>query len=163
MSRILPYPFLSIALLLMWILLQGSASPAVLVSGAVIALAAPWTLAALEMPALKFRRPLAVLRLAGLVIFDVVRSNIAVAGIIYGRRRTAKRASGFVTIPLDMRNRHGLAILSAIITCTPGTLWVQYDSGRNRLLMHIFDLVDPEAWPEQIKGRYERLLMEIFE
>lgn len=163
MRRFLPYPVLSIGLLLMWVLLQGSASPAVLLSGLVIAIAAPWTLAALEMPPLKLRRPVAIVRLLGLVIVDVVRSNIAVATIIYGRKRTTRRASGFVTIPLDMRSRHGLAILSTIITCTPGTLWVQYDSGRNRLLMHIFDLVDPETWPQQIKGRYERLLMEIFE
>lgn len=163
MSRVLPYPILSICLLAMWVLLQGSADPAILVSGVAIALIAPWTLAALEMTPMKLGRPIAIVKLLGLVIFDVVRSNIAVATIIYGGRRTAKRASGFVTIPLDMRNRHGLAILAAIITCTPGTLWVQYDSGRNRLLMHIFDLVDPETWPAQIKGRYECLLMEIFE
>ena len=74
----------------------------------------------------------------------------------------ANRAQGFTLIEL-MIVVAILAILAAIITCTPGTLWVQYDSGRNRLLMHIFDLVDPETWPAQIKGRYECLLMEIFE
>jgi multicomponent K+:H+ antiporter subunit E len=162
MSRLLPYPALSAGLLLMWLLLQGSIDPATLLSGAALALAAPWTLAALEMSPLKFRRPGAIVRLVGVVLYDVVRSNMSVASIIYGRNR-AKRTSGFDSIPLDMRNRYGLTILATIITCTPGTLWVQYDSGRNRLLMHIFDLVDSEGWPPLIKGRYERLLMEIFE
>ena len=162
MTRLLPYPTLSVGLLLMWVLLQGSIDPATLLSGAVIAVAAPWTLSALEMPPLRFRRPGAVVRLVSIVLYDVVRSNVAVARIIYSGNR-AKRSSGFVSIPLDMRNRYGLTVLAAIITCTPGTLWVQYDSKRNRLLMHIFDLVDPESWPAQIKNRYERVLMEIFE
>jgi multicomponent K+:H+ antiporter subunit E len=162
MTRLLPYPTLSIALLLMWILLQGSVDPATLLGGFALAIAAPWTLTALEMPPLRFRRPGAVARLISVVLFDVVRSNFAVMRIVYSGNR-AKRSSGFVSIPLDMRNRYGLTILAAIITCTPGTLWVQYDSRRNRLLMHIFDLIDPEGWPVLIKGRYERLLMEIFE
>ena len=29
--------------------------------------------------------------------------------------------------------------------------------------MHVLDLVDEETWVRTIKGRYERLLMEIFE
>ncbi len=162
MSRVLPYPAMSVALLVMWVLLQGSMDPATLLSGAALAIVAPWTLTALEMPPLRIRRPGAIVTLFSVVLYDVVRSNIAVASIIYGRKPAA-RSSGFVSIPLDMRNRYGLTILAAIITCTPGTLWVQYDSGRSRLLMHIFDLVDPEDWPVLIKGRYERLLMEIFE
>lgn len=162
MTRILPYPALSVALLLMWVLLQGSIDPATLLSGAALAVAAPWTLTALEMPPLNLRQPGAIVRLVFVVLYDVVRSNFAVARIIYSGNR-ARRSSGFVSIPLDMRNRYGQAILAAIITCTPGTLWVQYDSRRNRLLMHIFDLVDPKDWPALIKGRYERLLMEIFE
>src|SRR5690606_13704151 len=84
MSRVLPYPILSFCLLAMWVLLQGSADPAILVSGVAIALVAPWTLAALEMTPMKLRRPIAIVKLLGLVIFDVVRSNIAVATIIYG-------------------------------------------------------------------------------
>lgn len=162
MSRILPFPTLSIGLLLMWVLLQGSVDPATLLSGAVLAVLAPSTLVALEMSPLKIRRPSAIVRLVGVVLFDVARSNLTVATIVYGRKRK-DRTSGFVSIPLDIRNRHGLTVLAAIITCTPGTLWVQYDSGQNRLLMHILDLVDAKDWPPLIKGRYERLLMEIFE
>ena len=69
----------------------------------------------------------------------------------------------FMTIPLDMRSRHGLAVLSIIITSTPGTLWVNYDATKATLLLHVLDLVDEAVWIRTIKGRYERLLMEIFE
>lgn len=162
MTRFLPYPILSIALLMMWLVLHGSAEPATLIGGVVLALAAPLTLSALEMPTLKLRRPGAIVKLIGVVLTDIVRSNVAVARIIYGRKRKSK-LSTFIVIPLDMRNRYGLTMLATIITCTPGTLWVQYDSRSGRLLMHILDMVDPETWPGLIKGRYERLLMEIFE
>ncbi|MBM6584501.1 Na+/H+ antiporter subunit E, partial [Microvirga sp. BT689] len=67
------------------------------------------------------------------------------------------------TIPLDLRSRNGLAVLSIIITSTPGTIWVEYNAARSTLLLHVLDLVDETVWIRTIKGRYERLLMEIFE
>jgi multicomponent K+:H+ antiporter subunit E len=161
MNRVLPYPVLSVSLLAMWLLLNGAATPAVLLSGAALALAAPLVLVALEASPLRLRGPVAIVQLTATVLYDIVRSNIAVARIIYGERRDT-RASGFVEIPLDLTNRYGLAVLATIITCTPGTLWVQHDSARGRLLMHIFDLVEPEHWVTLIKQRYERLLLEIF-
>ncbi|MGW8175761.1 MAG: Na+/H+ antiporter subunit E [Stenotrophomonas sp.] len=62
-----------------------------------------------------------------------------------------------------MRDRYGLAVLAIIITSTPGTLWVEYESATGRLLLHVLDLVDEETWVRLIKDRYERRLMEIFE
>lgn len=162
MRRILPYPVLSLALLAMWLLLHNSASPATLLSGAILAIAAPWILRSLEAERLMLKKPLALLKLAGIVVFDMVRSNIAVGAVIYGAKRST-RAASFVAIPLDMRNRYGLSILATIITCTPGTLWVEYDSARSRVLLHVLDVVEPDYWVGLIKGRYERLLMEGFE
>ena len=71
--------------------------------------------------------------------------------------------AGFLTIPLDLRSQQGLAVLSIIITSTPGTIWVNYDAAKGTLLLHVLDLVDETVWVRTIKGRYERLLMEIFE
>ncbi len=33
-----------------------------------------------------------------------------------------------MAIPLDLREPFALSLLSVILTATPGTLWVQYDS-----------------------------------
>lgn len=161
MSGLFPYPLVSLALLSMWLLLSDSVAPGTLLLGAILGLCVPFSLKALEAEPLRIKKPSAVPKLAALVLYDVVRSNIAVATIILGRRR--KRTSGFLHIPLDMKSVYGLAILATIVTCTPGTLWVQYDSGRGRLLIHVLDLVDEADWIHLIKGRYERLLMEIFE
>lgn len=162
MRRRLPYPLLTAALLAVWLLLNESVAPGTLVVGGVLAFGASWTLTALDLPATAFRRPRAALKLALVVLIEVVRSNNAVARIIL-RPGSHGRRSGFVRIPLDMRNPYGLTALACIITATPGTLWVEYDSAGNTMLLHVLDLIDEEQWVEIIKERYESRLMEIFE
>jgi multicomponent K+:H+ antiporter subunit E len=160
MRRWLPFPLAAAVLLAMWLLLNESLGPGALLLGCVLALGAAGTLTILELPKLGLRRPLAAVKLAFAVLAEIVRSNNAVARIIFGRRR---RSSGFVRIPLDMRNPYGLATLACIITATPGTLWVEYESAGNTILLHVLDLVDEETWRRTIKERYEGPLMEIFE
>jgi multicomponent K+:H+ antiporter subunit E len=162
MSGILPYPLLSAALLVLWLLLNQSLSPGHLVLGSVLAVLASWAMAALRPEKPRIRRPGAALRLAGLVLIDILRSNLAVGRIIM-RSREPGVSAGFMTIPLDMRSRQGLAVLSIIITSTPGTIWVNYDEAKGTLLLHVLDLVDETVWVRTIKDRYERLLMEVFE
>jgi multicomponent K+:H+ antiporter subunit E len=53
--------------------------------------------------------------------------------------------------------------LACIITSTPGTLWVNFDAAKRILIIHVLDLIDESEWVRTIKGRYERLLLEIFE
>jgi multicomponent K+:H+ antiporter subunit E len=153
---------LTAALLALWLLLTGSVAPGAVVLGGVLALGAGKALTALDPPKSRFRRPRAVFRLALVVLVEIVRSNWAVARIIL-LPDVRQRRSGFVRIPLDMRTPYGLAALACIITATPGTLWVEYDSADNTMLLHVLDLIDEEEWVRIIKDRYETRLMEIFE
>jgi multicomponent K+:H+ antiporter subunit E len=162
MSGILPYPLLSLALLLLWLLLNQSISAGHVILGSVIAVLASWGMAALRPEKPRIRRLGAAFRLLGMVLADILRSNLAVGRIIVRSREPGVNA-GFMTIPLDLRSRQGLAVLSIIITSTPGTIWVNYDAAKGTLLLHVLDLVDETVWVRTIKDRYERLLMEIFE
>lgn len=161
MKRLLPHPLLSVGLFLASILMSGSVDPPSILLAVVMALAAPQVMRVLRIEPVRVRNPGAILKLAAWVAVDVVRSNLAVSRILAGNR--TDRTSGFIHIPLDLRDRFGLAVLAIIITSTPGTLWVEYDRARGRLLMHVLDLVDEATWVETIKQRYERPLMEIFE
>src|SRR3546814_8776365 len=136
MTRWLPYPLLSLALLVLWLLLNQSLTPGQIILGVVLGLGGALALTALEPPKLRLRRPGAILELLFLVLRDIVRSNIAVAKIILGPRRK-DLFSGFMIIPLDMRAPHGLATLAIIITATPGTLWVDFVSTRGTLMIHV--------------------------
>ena len=159
--RLLPYPIASAGLLVLWLLLNQSLSLGHVLLGSAIALLGGWGLSALAPPRLRPRRLGAAFRLAAVVFADIVRSNIAVARIILGFG-SRQRTSGFVDIPLELRNPYGLAVLACIITSTPGTLWVDFNTARGILRIHVLDLVDEAEWVRIIKGRYERLLLEVF-
>ncbi|WP_442580057.1 Na+/H+ antiporter subunit E [Mesorhizobium sp. ASY16-5R] len=161
MSRVFPHPLLAAALLLMWLLLT-SFSFAQFVLGGVVAAAASRAMAALQPSKPRISRWRVIPRLAGVVTLDILRSNAAVFSIIV-QGRWRERVSGFVAIPLDLRDRTGLAVLSCIVTSTPGTAWVEYDPVSGVLLIHVLDLVDKDEWVTLIKNRYEAPLMEIFE
>lgn len=161
MTRWLAFPLLTLCLVAMWLLLVQSVAPGSILMGVLVALVATRLFTVLRPEPVNFRLTGAVVRLAGIVLYDIIRSNIAVARIIL-TGRTDRDMSGFIRIPIDMRSRHGLALLAVIITATPGTLWVQFDSARGSLLIHVLDLVDEEQWIALIKNRYEKLLMEIF-
>lgn len=162
MRRVLPYPILSLGLFVVSILLSASVAPPSLALAVLLALLAPIIMLALGVDRVRVKAPMTIIRLAIDVVGDIVRSNWAVSHIILGRRRH-ERTSGFIHIPLDLRDRYGLAVLAIIITSTPGTLWVEYEAATGRLLLHVLDLVDEQTWARLIKDRYERRLMEIFE
>ena len=163
MRRILPHPLLALSLLLAWLLLVESTSPGAIVLGGLLAVAGSWALASLAPPRARLRRLAVLPGLLRDVLVEVVRSNNTVARIILGPATGATRRSGFVRIPLDMRDPYGLAALACILTATPGTVWVEYDSVEGTMLLHVLDLIDEAEWVHIVKEKWERPLMEIFE
>ncbi|WEK52019.1 MAG: Na+/H+ antiporter subunit E [Candidatus Kaistia colombiensis] len=161
MRRVLPYPLLTASLLLMWLLLNKF-SLGHLLLGAVIAYGASWAMTALQPAKPRIRRWDLIPRLFFRVLGDIFRSNLAVATIILkGKRR--QRTPGFIVIPLQLRDPTGLAVLACILTATPGTAWIEYHADNGRLMIHVLDLVDEQAWIDLIRDRYARMLSEIFE
>lgn len=155
-------PLLPPVLVGMWLLLNDSLSAGQIVLGVAFATLVTVAVKALRpLPAWPHRLHAGV-GLCWHVLVDIVRSNIAVGRIILGATRR-QPLSGFMKIPLDMHDPHGLAMLSIIITATPGTVWAGHDADRNVLTLHVLDLHDEAAWIHTIKHRYERPLMEIFE
>jgi len=160
MKRWLPMPLLSLALLALWLLLNDTVSPGQILVGAILGLALPAAAAPLRPLRPRLRRPGVAFRLAAHVAADIVRSNFAVAGVVLSQGSPPSR---FIRIPLDLRDPHGLAVLSCIVTSTPGTVWTYIDDERRTLLLHVLDPRDENKLLEMIKLRYERPLMEIFE
>src|SRR3546814_18264543 len=120
MSRLLPYPLLSLSLLALWLLLNQSLGPGHLLLGTVLAVGGGLALTALEPPRTRLRRPHLIIALAVVVLRDIIRSNIAVAQIITKPNRGGI-TSGFVGIPLDMRSTAGLTILAILLPQHPRT------------------------------------------
>ncbi|MES5098270.1 Na+/H+ antiporter subunit E [Agrobacterium sp. BA1120] len=160
-SRILPYPLLTLSLIIFWMTIN-SFSPGHLLLGTVVAMVASWAMASLRPPKPRIRNWHLVIKLIVIVLYDIIRSNIAVAFIILFKR-DRKVKSGFLTIPLDLRDPMGLAALAVVLTATPGSAWLEYNSSQGTLLIHVLDEVSDAYWQHLIKSRYEKMLMEIFE
>jgi multicomponent K+:H+ antiporter subunit E len=158
--RWIRYPALAGALLVMWLLLTQSLSPGQLLLGFGVAAVGTWTMAALRPKPSIVRSWTKLMQLGGIVAYDILRSNLAVAQIIL--TRAADRTSAFVRLRIDLRNEHALAVLALIITATPGTAWVEFDRMSGILVIHVFDLVDEKEWVRLLKTRYEAALLEIF-
>jgi multicomponent K+:H+ antiporter subunit E len=161
MTGRLSFFLVSAGLLVLWLLFNQTLSLAHILLGGLAAIVGGWALTLLKLPKIRMRRPTAMIRLSALVLSDIIRSNIAVARIILGLGRRERR-SGFVNIPLDVRDPYALAALACIITSTPGTLWVDFDETSGTLTIHVLDLIDENEWIRTIKNRYERPLLEIF-
>jgi multicomponent K+:H+ antiporter subunit E len=163
MSRWLPSPLLSIALLLTWLLLNQSVAPGHWLLGGALAILAPLLARPLQPHGhARLRRPLALIRLLWLSAIEIVRSCFNVGQIIL-LRRSAQVNAQFIRIPLDLRSPHGLALLSCLINSTPGTVWVDLLPEKHELLLHVFDLHDEQWWVQTIKTRYEQPIIEVFE
>ncbi len=162
MRRILPNPTMSLVVAVVWLVLNQSLAPAHVLLAVVLGVLMGLGYQRLRPPPLRIRNRMKLLTLFLTVTHDVVRSNLALLRIIVGGR-TRDLNSGFVRIPLELQSPYSLAILACIITATPGTIWMSYESHRGVLLIHVFDLVDDAEWVETITRRYAQPLQEIFE
>ena len=162
--RLLPSPLLSVALFVTWLMLNESASVGQLLLGGALALMVPWFTERWRPDRPRLRRPDLALRLAWVVLVDIVRSNLTVARLILGRED--RITPGFVWVPLSLRDPHAIVTLASIITMTPGTLSADLSDDRRHLLVHAFDLGDESAQAAlvaDIKARYEAPLRLIFD
>lgn len=159
----LPYPFVSLGLCALWLLLNQTVDPANVLLGAAVGIAAPLLARQLQPDGYpRLRRPLVLARLLGMAAFEIVRSCFNVSRVILFADY-AQVNSQFIRVPLTLRDPHGLAALSCLINLTPGTVWVEILPEGHALVLHVFDLHEADSWVQIIQDRYERPLIAIFE
>jgi len=156
-------PVLVLGLTALWLILQETIEPAQILLGLALAVLLAAASSRLRPLHASVRRIDVAAGLVLVVLWEIILSNIAVARIVLGLVRNREVRSGFVQIPLAMRDPYGLAALAAIITATPGTVWAGLSADRKELTLHILDLEDEQHWIGYIKNRFERPLMRIFE
>lgn len=159
--KLLPHPLLSLALALIWLLLNNSVAPGQLVLGLLLGWLIPLFTRAFWPDRVRIRRPVVLLRLVGVLLYDIVVANLAVARRILGD--PDRLAPAFIEVPLDLTSDLAISLLANTICLTPGTVSARLAADRRSLLVHALDAPDPDATRAQIKARYEAPLKEIFE
>ncbi len=160
MKRWLPQPLLSLFLWLFWLLLVNSVAPGQLLLGAVLAVTLPLVTSRFWPESPRINKPWKLLRYLGLLGWDIVVANLAVARLILNPRR--KLRPTFIRLPLDLENELAITVLTSTISLTPGTVSSDLSPDRKTLLIHALDVESEAEIIAHIKQRYEKPLKEIF-
>ena len=103
---------------------------------------------------------LRALRLAGIVLWDIVVSNVVVARLVLGRMDQIHPL--WIAVPLASHHPTVNALFAMIITTTPGTVSAVVDEQRGLILVHALNGDDAVAAALDMKQRYESPLLQIF-
>jgi multicomponent K+:H+ antiporter subunit E len=160
-AGLFPHPLLSALVAVVWLALQQSLSVPQLITAAVLGWGLPRLLQGFLGPGAQVRRWGGVPRLVALVLYDIVVANLAVARLVLSP--AARPQPAWVWVPLDATDPAAVSLLAIVITMTPGTVSCVVDEARRGILVHALDCADPAAAAADMKARYERPLMEIFE
>lgn len=162
LRKILPHPFLTLTLIVVWQMLVNKLTFGNLVLGTVLGLIIP----IITSPYWPNRPRLSslprIVEFLVVVLWDICVANIQVAMVILFKAN-ANTKPAWVTIPLDLRTPEAITVLAGTITMTPGTVSSDLSADGRSLLVHCLDAPDPDAVRDDIKARYERRLKEIFE
>lgn len=161
----LAHPWLSLLLALVWLLLQQSVALPQLITAAVLGLGLPrllhgWLGPDGRPPARAGRLRVAA-HLAAVVLWDILRGNLAVARLALTPGVQPRPA--WVQLPLALRHPGAIHLLASVITMTPGTVSCVLDEARWQLLIHVLDGDDPAAVVAEIRQRYEQPIRALFE
>jgi multicomponent K+:H+ antiporter subunit E len=162
LKRLLPHPWLTLLLTVVWVMLMNEISPGYVVFGLILGILVPLFTAAYWPDRPMFRNPVAAAGYVLLVLWDIVIANITVARIVLFKPNADLRPA-WITVPLDLRRPEAITLLAGTITMTPGTVSSDLAADGRSILVHCLHAPDPEATVAQIKDRYERRLKEIFE
>jgi multicomponent K+:H+ antiporter subunit E len=160
-SRILPNPALTLLLTLLWMMLNNTVSLGHLVLGLFLGWAIPLLVQGFLVDLPKVRRPLKLCVFLLKVFYDIAVANVNVAKLVLGPRGRLQPA--FLEVPMAIEHPFVLAVLTSIISLTPGTVSASLRPDHKVLLIHALDAPDMEALVAEVKNRYETPLLEIFE
>lgn len=160
LRRILPHPFISLGLLLVWLLLVNDFSRGHWLLGGMLGLLIPRLTHSLWPGPWRVRRPLGLLLFILRIFGDVVLANLQVARLVVGPLQRLQPA--FVEVPIELEHELAIFLLASAISLAPGTVAASLSPDRRRLLVHVLHCTDDQALIDEIKSRYESPLKEIF-
>jgi len=158
---VLPHPFLTLILAVVWTLLQNDVTAGMVVFGIILGIIIPWITSIWWPETPKSFRLLGMISYCFLVIWDILVANVQVAWIVL-TVPNAKLKSAWIVIPLELKQPEAITLLAGTITLTPGTVSADLSDEGHSLLVHVLHTDDPDGVRDEIKTRYERRLLEIF-
>ena len=153
------HPVLSLLLGVSWLALSHSLALVHILSAVLIGLIIPKLVGGFMPADDRLHWPSAI-RLVGVVLWDIVVSNIVVAKLVLGP--LDRMQPGWIPVPLASKHHRVNALFASIITTTPGTVSAVVDEQRRCIWVHALNCDDAQAMIDDMKTRYEAPLLQIF-
>lgn len=142
-----------------FMILLGSGSIGVFLSGFAIGYAALWLSKPLYQNTRYFMTLPKTINLVGYFLKELIVSNLRVLWDVITPRHINR--PGIIGIPLAAQTDLEIFIVASLISLTPGTLSVDLSEDRKTLFVHVMFLDDVEKAREEIKNGLERRILEV--
>ncbi|CAH0344618.1 Na+/H+ antiporter subunit E [Bacillus sp. CECT 9360] len=104
-------------------------------------------------------RVFAVVKLILIFTRELILSNISVLKVILRPKLDIR--PGIFALETELEKDWEITILANLITLTPGTLVVDVSPDNKTLYIHAMDIADKEEAIQDIKGSFEKAIMEV--
>ncbi len=108
-----------------------------------------------------FLRPIRALDLTAFFLYELVLSNVRMALMIVNPMIKVK--STVIEIPVEVESEEELALLSDLVTLTPGTLTLDVTDDGRTLYVHVLSTEDPREVRQSIRQGLARRVRRLFE
>ncbi|MCI3923642.1 Na+/H+ antiporter subunit E [Paenibacillus sp. TRM 82003] len=150
---------LNVLLALVWMLLVHDGSFAGLVVGYAIGFVFLFGLRRFFNQPFYAKRIWAIVKLLWLFLKELVLSNLTVIREILRPRLNVR--PGIFALNTELKSDWEITMLSCLITLTPGTLTMEVSPDQRTLYIHAMDIGDAEMLRKEIKGSFERAILEV--
>lgn len=142
-----------------FMILLGSGSIGVFLSGFAIGYAALWLSKPLYQNTRYFMTLPKTINLMGYFLKELIVSNLRVLWDVITPGHINR--PGIIGIPIAAQTDLEIFIVASLISLTPGTLSVDLSEDRKTLFVHVMFLDDVEKAREEIKNGLERRILEV--
>lgn len=150
---------INILLAFLWMLMSGDFTLGAFVTGFLIGLVAVYILRNFLPGRFYIKRLYWMLRLFVIFIIELFKANIDVAKVVLSPKIDIH--PGFYAYPNDLEEEWEVALLSTLITLTPGTVVVAISDDYSIIYIHGLDMDDADAEIENIKTSFENVIKEV--
>lgn len=150
---------INIVLAFLWVFMNGDFTVGTFITGYIIGLVAVYILRNFLPGRFYIKRLYWMLRLIFIFIIELIKANIDVVRIVMAPKIDIH--PGFYAYPNDLEEEWEVALLSTLITLTPGTVVVAISEDYSIIYIHGLDMDDADAEIANIKTAFEDVIKEV--
>lgn len=150
---------INIVLAFLWVFMNAEFTIGTFVTGYIIGLVAVYILRNFLPGRFYLKRLYWMIRLFFIFIIELIKANLEVVRIVVSPKIDIH--PGFYAYPNDLEEEWEVALLSTLITLTPGTVVVAISEDYSIIYIHGLDMEDADVEIENIKTSFENVIKEV--